>query len=86
MNLKESIVGLNKVLNGIYRPQVFSSKGRSYVIIVMVSDTLPFHSFFFFFVLFCFVFFLERILISDKRPFVIQGKINLIVPYIYTVL
>ena len=59
MNLKESIVGLNKVLNGIYRPQVFSSKGRSYVIIVTVSDTLPFHSFFFFFcfVLFCFFFF-----------------------------
>lgn len=58
MNPQESIVGLNKVLNGMYRPQVFSSKGRSYVIIVMVSDTLSFHSFFFsFFVFFLFVFF-----------------------------
>ena len=57
MNLKESIVGLNKVLNGMYRPEVFSSKGRSYVIIVMVSDTLSFHSFFFFFFFFfCFFF------------------------------
>lgn len=51
-------MGLNKVLNGMYRPEVFSSKGRSYVIIVMVSDTLSFHSFFFsFFFLFSFVFF-----------------------------
>ena len=57
MNLQESIVGLNKVLNGMYRPQVFSSKGRSYVIIVMVSHTLSFHSFFFSF-LFLFFFFL----------------------------
>ena len=63
MNLKESIVGLNKVLNGMYRPEVFSSKGRSYVIIVMVSDTLSFHSFFFsfFFLLFFFSFDMFRI-------------------------
>ena len=58
MNVKESIVGLNKVLNGMYRPEVFSSKGRSYVIIVMASDTLSFHSFFFsFFFLFLLFFF-----------------------------
>ena len=56
MNVKESIVGLNKVLNGMYRPEVFSSKGRSYVIIVMVSDVISFFFLFFFFS-FSFVFF-----------------------------
>ena len=44
------------MLNGMYRPEVFSSKGRSYVIIVMVSDVISFFFLFFFFS-FSFVFF-----------------------------